>query len=245
MNWPSREQMLELRRLLPVIAAATFVAALVFPMWVIEVHAVQYPDEILYLNLYAYPRISGDFVEMALLNHYVGFYYPDPVYLTPNFDVNPRAIDVPEWSFGWIAFLAVSAVSIFVAVAPTTAKLKRGLKWQLIGTVTVFTVMIVDIQYRLYQAGHTLDPGAPMMGVEGFTPPLWGKYEVANITSYSYFGEGAFMAMAACLLLAVAYYLRDTKLTVGELLSLLWQRITGEQPTLGGSEKQSHERGGN
>ncbi|MFB6161796.1 MAG: hypothetical protein ABEJ61_11590 [Haloferacaceae archaeon] len=243
MNWPSREQILELRRALPLIAAALFVAALFFPMWIIEVHAVQYPDEILYLRLYAYPRIAGDYVEMARLNHYIGFYYPDPVYWTPNFDVNPDAIDVPEWSFGWIAFVVVSALSIVVAVAPTTAKLKRGLKWQLVGTVGVFTIMLADIQYRLYQAGHTLDPDAPVMGVSGFTPPLWGRYEVANITSYSYFGAGAFMAMLACLLLAVAYYVRGSPVTFGDLRTRARRRVTGEELSPSRRDEQSIEKG--
>lgn len=241
MNWPSREQISELRRALPPIAAALFIGALFLPMWIIEVHAVQYPTEVLYLKLYAYPRIAGDYVEMARLNHYVGFYYPDPVYWEPNYEVNKGAVDVPEWSFGWVAFVIVSLLSIFVAVAPTAEKLKRGLKWQLIGTVSVFTVMLADIQYRLYQAGHSLDPDAPVMGVEGFTPPLWGKYEVANITSYSYFGSGAFVSMIAIALLAVAYYLRGTPMTFGDLVASARRKIRGEEPPLPQQDERIHE----
>jgi len=221
MNWPSLEDFAQVRRALPAVAAALFVAALLFPMWVIDVSAVQYPGEVLQLKLYAYPKITGDYVEMHRLNKYIGFYYPDPVYWQPNFEVHPRAIDVPEWSFGWLAFVGVAATGVFVALAPTVSKLKRGLKWQLIGTVSVFAVMLADIQYRLYQAGHTLDPDAPVLGVDPFTPPIWGRYEVANITSQSRFGAGVYMSIVAIGLLVVAYHYRDTDAPVAQLPELL------------------------
>jgi len=214
----------ELRRALPLGAAVLFVAALWFPMWRIAVDAVQYPSTTLRLELYAYPRIAGDYAEMANLNKYIGFYYPDPVYWLPNYEPHSYAVNVPEWSFGPLAFVAVSAATLFVSLAPDARRLKRGLTAQLVGTVVVFGVMLADIQYRLYQAGHTLDPGAPVMGVAGFTPPLWGRYEVANITSHSRFGPGAYMAMAAVALLVVAFYFRDSDATLGDLAT----RATGD-----------------
>jgi len=225
MRWPSWDEFLELRRGLPVLAAVLFVAALAFPMWEIAVDAVQYPEKTLRLQLYAYPRITGDYVEMARLNHYVGFYYPDPVLIEPNFEVNPKAIDVPEWTLGPVAFVAVAALSVFVAVAPTVAKLKRGLTYQFVGTVAVFAIMLVDIQARLWQAGHTLDPAAPMMGVEGFTPPIIGSYQVANITSYSTFGPGVGVAGAAIALLAVAFYYRNTAAHLTDLPGRVASRL--------------------
>ncbi|MBV0925872.1 hypothetical protein KTS45_16840 [Halomicroarcula limicola] len=217
MNLPSRSDFREVRRGLPALAALLFAGALLFPMWHIHIEAVQYPETVLHLELYAYPHIAGDYTEVARLNHYIGFYYPDPVYWQPNYAPHPRAIDVPEWSAGPFAFVAASLLAVFVAVAPTVEKLKRGLTWQLVGSATVFGVMLADIQYRLYQSGHALDPDAPVMGVDGFTPPLWGRYEVANITSTSHFGTGGFMAGAAIALLVIAYYYRDTAVTVGEL----------------------------
>lgn len=241
MKLPSLDEFMQLRRSLPVVAAVLFVAALALPMWVIAVRAPQYPGEVLTLKLYAYPQLTGDFWEMAELNQYVGFYYPDPVYLEPNYEVHKRAIDVPEWSFGWLAFVLVSALSLFVAVAPTTEKLKRGLKWQFIGTVTVFTVMLIDIQYRLYQAGHTLDPDSPLMGVKEFTPPIWGKYEVANITSHSRFGVGVYLVVIAIALLVIAYYYRNSPITYGEFVDRSRVRVA----TIVGSvtETRSSSRG--
>jgi hypothetical protein len=251
MQWPTLEEFLELRRSLPVLAAVLFVAALALPMWIIHVTAPQYPGEVLTLKLYAYPRLTGDYWEMAELNQYVGFYYPDPVYWQPNYEVHERAIEVPEWSIGWLAFVLVSALSLFVAVAPSVEKLKRGLKWQLVGTVTVFTVMLADIQYRLYQAGHTLDPDAPLLGVEAFTPPIWGKYEVANITSHSRFGAGVYMVLVAIALLVVAYNYRNSPVTYDELRDRIRARLedrigsdtnVGQVPETGNPKSSDPER---
>ncbi len=232
MNWPTRAEFAQVRRAFPTAAAALFLLALLFPMWVINVTAVQYPGEILQLRLYAFPHIAGDYWEMAELNQYIGFYYPDPVYWQPNYEVHPRAVDVPEWSLAPVAFVAVAATGLFVAVAPTIEKLKRGLKWQIVGTVTVFTVMLVDIQYRLFQTGHNLDPGAPVVGVDPFTPPIWGRYEVANITSYSRFGTGVYLAMAAIGLLVISYYYRDSEADIRQLPAQLRARLASTRRRL-------------
>lgn len=222
---PERDAFAQLRRGLPVLAAVLLVASLAFPMWSIDVHAAQYPNEVLHLDLYAYPRISGDYVEMARLNKYIGFYYPDPVYWQPNFEVHPAAVDVPEWTLGPLAFIAVAGAGAFVALAPTAEKLKRGLTYQLVGSVLVFTAMIADIQYRLYQTGHELDPEAPVIGVDPFTPPIVGSYEVANITSYSGFGLGAYMTVLAIVLLVVAYGYRDSDATVTDCVESVRRRV--------------------
>jgi hypothetical protein len=239
----------ELRRGLPVVAAVLLVLAPILPMWHIAVRAVQYPDTTLHLHLHAYPYIGGDYQEMAALNKYIGFYYPDPVLWQPNYDPHPYAVDVPEWSLGPFAFAALAAVGLFVALAPDTRRLKKGLTYQLVGTVAVLTVVLADIQYRLYQAGHHLDPDAPVMGVEGFTPPLWGSYEVANITSQSRFGAGAHVTGVAIGLLVVAFYYRDSPATVGDLPDRVADRIEGarewfEERTVGDDEWDDRDRPG-
>jgi hypothetical protein len=221
MDGPRWSEFGQLRRLLPLLAAALLLVALLLPMWRIEMNAVQYPTETLQLGLYAYPRVSGDYVEISRLNQYIGFYYPDPVYWQPNYEARLQAIDVPEWSFGPLAFIGVAATGVFVALAPTVTKLRRGLNAQLLGTLLVFGVMMADIQYRLYQAGHTLDPDAPVMGVEPFTPPLLGSYSVANITSYSSFGAGAYLTILAIGLLVVAWLARNSTATVRDVPDIL------------------------
>ncbi|MFP8952192.1 hypothetical protein ACLI4Z_04345 [Natrialbaceae archaeon A-arb3/5] len=214
----------ELRRALPLAAAALLLVAIALPMWRITLEAPQYPDGLL-VELYAYPRLEGDVGETQALNRYVGFYYPDPVYLDPNYEVNPNAIEVPEWSVGPLAFVTVAAAGVFVALAPTVRKLKLGLTCQIAGTITVFVGMFAMIQYRLHQAGHTLDPNAPMRGIDEFTPPLLGTYEIANISGLAWFGPGGYLTIGALALLVVAFLLRDSDATVGDVPEFVRQSL--------------------
>ena len=211
----------ELRRGLPLIAAGLLLVALALPMWRITLTAPQYPGEALAIEVYAYPRMGGDYAEVHSLNKYVGFYYPDPVYVDPNFPVHEKSIAVPEWILGPVAFVAVAAAGVFVALAPTVRKLKLGLTAQLVGTVATFIGMFALIQYRLYQAGHSLDPDAPLRGVEEFTPPVLGSYEVANISGFAWFGPGGYLTVLAVALLVVAFLARDTEATFGDLPHIL------------------------
>ncbi|AEH36394.1 hypothetical protein [Halopiger xanaduensis] len=224
---PSRlKRLTELRRALPLTAAGLFLLALALPVWRITFEAPQYV-ETLVVELYAYPRIGGDFGEVAALNKYVGFYYPDPVYVEPNYEVHEKAIDVPEWVLGPVAFIGLAGASAAVSVLPS-GKLERGLVALLGGTVAIFGTMAAIIQYRLYQAGHTLDPAAPLNGVDGFTPPLLGNYAVANIDGNAWFGPGGYLLVVAVALLAVAVALRHSPATVGDAPSLVrggWERL--------------------
>lgn len=213
----SLARLTEIRRALPLAAAALLVGALLVPMWTISLTAPQYPGQELLIELYAYPRLGGDFAEVQGLNKYAGFHYPDPVFVDPNYAVDEAAIDVPEWLLGPVVFVGLALTGAFVAFAPTVRRLKAGLTAQLVGTIAVFVGTFAFIQYRLYQAGHSLDPDAPLRGIDGFTPPLLGPYEVANISGFAWFGPGGYMTVVAVLLLATAYLARDVEATVAEL----------------------------
>ena len=223
---PALDRLTELRRALPLTAAVLFVAALAVPVWKIAFEAPQYPDGLL-VELYAYPRLGGDFAEVQALNHYVGFYYPDPVFVDPNYAVHPDAIAAPEWILGPVVFLAVAAAGAFVAVAPTERKLRYGLLGQLIGATVAFVGTFAIVQYRLYQAGHALGEDAPVVGVAEFTPPLLGAYEIANISGVAWFGPGGYMTGLGFLLLVAAYLLRDSRVTAGEAVKRLRDRLGG------------------
>lgn len=210
----------ELRRALPLAAAALLIGSIFLPAWRIILTAPQYRNP-LTVELFAYPRLGGDFEEVQLLNSYVGFHYPDPVLVDPNFNVHETAIAVPEWTIAPLVFIAVAAAGVFVALAPTERKLRLGLTSQLIGTIAVFTGMFAIIQFRLHQAGHSLDPNAPLVGYDGFTPPVLGSYEIANISGYATFGPGGYLAMAAVVLLVIAFLLRNTPATVSDVPALL------------------------
>ena len=211
----------ELRRALPLLAAGLLLVALLLPMWRITLTAPQYPGRILPVDVYAYPRLGGEYAEVQLLNQYVGFYFPDPVFVDPNYAVHENAIATPEWVLGPIVFVALAATGVFVALAPTVRKLKLGLTCQLLGTLAVFAGMFAIIQFRLYQAGHSLDPNAPLRGVDAFTPPLLGSYQVANISGTAWFGPGGYLTAVAFLLLVVAFLSRDTDATVADLPALV------------------------
>ncbi|RKD93369.1 hypothetical protein [Halopiger aswanensis] len=216
----------ELRRALPLTAAGLFLLALALPVWRITFEAPQYV-ETLVVELYAYPRIGGDFQEVHALNKYVGFYYPDPVYVDPNYDVHEKAIAAPEWILGPVAFVGLAGASAVVSLLPS-GKLERGLVALLGGTVAIFGTMAAIIQYRLYQAGHTLDPAAPLNGVDGFTPPLLGDYAVANIDGTAWLGPGGYLLVVAVALLAVAAVLRHSQATIDDAPALVrggWERF--------------------
>lgn len=237
---PALDRLTELRRALPVTAAVLFVAALAVPVWKIAFEAPQYPEGLL-VELYAYPRLGGDYAEVQALNHYVGFYYPDPVFVEPNYAVHPEAIAAPEWILGPVVFLAVAAAGVFVAVAPTERKLRLGLLGQLIGAAVAFLGTFAIVQYRLYQAGHALGEDAPVTGVDGFTPPLLGAYEIANISGVAWFGPGGYMAGIGFLLLIVAFLLRGSRITIGETPRAVRARLPGgdgrEETREGGADE--------
>lgn len=216
----------ELRRALTLAASGLLVAALSLPVWRITLEAPQYPDG-LFVEMYAYPRMGGDFAEVNGLNRYVGFYYPDPVYIEPNFPVHEASIQTPEWLLGPVVFIGLAALCVLVAAAPNEQKLKRGLKSLLAGTATLFIAMFSWIQFRLYQAGHSLDPNAPLRGVDSFTPPLLGSYEVANISGFAWFGPGGYLTLVAVGLLGGAYLLRDSDAEIDDVPALV-RKLPGE-----------------
>lgn len=209
----------ELRRALPLVSGVLFVVALAFPMWRIVLTAPQYPGRALPVKLYAYPRIGGEYVEVERLNHYVGFHYPDPVFLEPNYEVSEAALAMPEWSLAPALFVLLALVSVAVAFSPAE-KIAWRLTYFLAATLVTFVALLAWLQYRLYQAGHELDPNAPMSNVE-FTPPVLGPYDVANISGFAWFDVGGYLVLAAVACLAGAFLVRDDTVTVGELPDLL------------------------
>lgn len=206
-------RLLELRRLFTLLAGICTLLALRFPVWKIVLTAPQYPGRELPVTVYAYPRLGGEHEEIALLNHYVGFYFPDPVFVDPNYEVADGAIATPEWVAFPLVLVALAAIATFVALSPPS-RFERRLKTFLAGTVAVLVATLAWAQVRLYQAGHSLDPNAPMTGVDGFTPPVLGTYEVANISGFTWIDVGGYLLVAAVAFLSVAYLVRGSNATV-------------------------------
>lgn len=220
MKLPSLSELKQLRRTLPLVSAVLFLGALAFPVWKIVITAPQYPGVELPLRMYAYPRLEGRVYEIVELNQYVGFYYPDPVYIEPNYDVHPKAIKVPEWIMGPIVIGGYALLSAIVALSPSTNTLKRGLKALPISAIIVFAIMLADIQYRLYEAGHSLDPDAPV-AAEPFTVPMFGPYDVANLSAFASFDVGGYSLIVAIILLIFALRLRDSESEISDAPELI------------------------
>jgi hypothetical protein len=164
-----------------VVAAALVVAAGWLPVWEARLSAPQYPDG-LRLTVYS-DRIEGDIREIDELNHYVGL---------PPFDFSR----VPEAKL-WAVAIALGAVGVAIGVAAggrPIARLARAGLWLLpLG-------ILADVQYRLYEYGHSVDPQATIR-LDPFTPKVIGTTHVLNFTTKAYPGLAVVALAAAAFLL--------------------------------------------
>lgn len=220
----------QLRRALLVGAAVLLLVTIALPIWEITLDAPQYPppEGPLEVELYTYPRLGGDYEEVDRLNAYVGFHYPDPVWVEPDFPVHEHSIETPEWVVAPVVFIILALLCVFVAVAPDPQKLRKGLWSLLIGTLVIFLGALAAVQYRLYQAGHNLSPDAPM-DLEGFTPPVVGSYEVANISGFAWVGPGGYATVLAVVLMVLAVMLRHRDTTFADLWRRWMRRGAGDE----------------
>ncbi|WP_181693094.1 hypothetical protein [Natronomonas sp. LN261] len=198
------------------LSGVLMIVSLAFPVWRIILTAPQYAGRKLYVRLYAYPRITGDVREVSGLNKYVGFHFPDPVYLEPNYEVAETAYALPEWSIGPM-FFVVLAIGAFAISLSSDATIARRLKLYFAGVIAAFVGLLAWAQVRLYQVGHNLDESAPMAGVEGFTPPVLGGYQIANISGNAWLDVGGYLLAVAVILLGTGVVFRDSEATIREL----------------------------
>lgn len=173
---------------LMVVSAALLLVSMLFPYWVLNLEAPQFPDG---LTVTAYVnRLEGDVGELEGLNHYVGLgSFEDAA-------VFERSIAI--YAIAGLALLLLAGLYIhsrwvLVMVLP-------GLLFPI--------VFLVDLQYWLYDFGHNLDPLAPLAAAVGeFTPPIFGPAEIAQFNTLALPGLGLILAFAASGLLAYALVL--------------------------------------
>jgi len=172
------------RRLL-LAAAALVLLSFAFPLWQVKLIAPQYPEG-LTLAVYAW-GLRGKLDIINTLNHYVGM----------------REIpeDFPELRLIPVAFLGVVLLS---AVAAWT-----GRRWIALVLIVLAPVVgllgVLDLWYRLYLYGHTLDPDAPIR-VPPFTPPILGSQRLANFITSATFHVGTLLHLVAFALIVLAYW---------------------------------------
>jgi nitrous oxidase accessory protein NosD len=160
-----------------VIAGLLVALATTLPLWRSHLIAPQYPDG---LHIYAYGHgMEGDVAEVDSLNHYIGMRPFDPA-------------DVPE-----MALWPVGVALAFAAIVVATVVRHRWVALAARAYLWVFPLFILaDIQFRLYQYGHDLDPRAALR-IPEFTPWVIGPTRVWNFTNVAYPGTGILCLLGA------------------------------------------------
>jgi len=169
-----------------VIACAILGAALFVPLWKMELIAPQYPAG---LVMFAYgDHFEGDpesyyddIREINGLNHYIG--------MKPIKPVTEMDLFIP----GVIATIAGAIAVSFIAWK------RRWFRALIIAGFWFMPVFFVaDLQYWLYNYGHTMDEHAAL-NTGSFTPKVWGTTKVWNFHSETTFELGFYLMVLAAL----------------------------------------------
>jgi copper chaperone NosL len=166
------------------------------PIWRAQFSAPQYPQG---LGIAAYGnKVEGDLSEIRELSHYIGM---------PTFNF----VGLPEMRL-WLLVILVAIVAAVVALVTRRRWLRRlacaGLWFIPVGA-------LADVQFRLWQTGHTLDPTAAIR-VPPFTPRVVGPTTLMNFTLWAYPGWAlVLIAVAAALVTSAPFVCR--RLTVSKV----------------------------
>ncbi|HEY8719229.1 hypothetical protein [Pengzhenrongella sp.] len=168
-------------------AVALLLVAAGLPLWHAKFSAPQYPQG-LAISVYG-NTVKGDLGEINELSHYIGM---------PPFDF----VGMPELSL----WPYVIALAIAAAVATVVTR-RRWVQWIARAGVWLIPVgALVDIQFRLWQVGHSLDPTSPIR-VEPFTPLVVGPTTLMNFTVFATPGMSLLLIALAAAVLSSAPYL--------------------------------------
>ena len=165
------------------LAAATAAAGLVavssqLPLWTMTMRAPQYPKG---LRLVAYgTHMSGDVSELNILNHYIGM----------------PAIEAPTLETSLFPF-GIALLAVLCLASPLHAWVRR---LAVAATIVTPVAMLIDLQWRLYTFGHTLNPTAPIR-LKPFTPLVIGQTQMGNFLSTATISFGVLCLVAAAAVL--------------------------------------------
>jgi len=189
------------------VAVGLLLLAARLPIWRAVFQAPQYPDG---LNVAAYGnRVEGDLGEITELSHYIGM---------PAFNF----AGMPEMTL-WLPVILVAIVAAVVAVATRRLWLRRI---AYVGLWLIPIGALADVQLRLWQVGHSLDPTSPIR-VSPFTPLVVGPTTLMNFTVQAYPG------MALCFVALAAALVTWTPLVVRRLTQGSGQGTSGRAATTG------------
>jgi len=170
-------------------ALALLLVAARLPIWQALFSAPQYPQG---LRIAAYGNtVEGDLAEINELSHYIGM---------PPFNV----AGMPEMRL-WPLVILLAMVAAVLAVATRGRWLRR------LACATLWLIPVgalADVQFRLWQVGHSLDPSSPIR-VTPFTPKVVGPTTLMNFTIEALPGISlVLIALAAAVVTSVPLVIR-------------------------------------
>ena len=177
-------------RILLLLAAATIVTSLFFPLWRMHLVAPQYSDG-LDLFIYSYKIVGGGLMASTSSRLTISI-------ITSEW---PRSLRRDFLEMRWMPFV-FGFITLLI--------LRSIVFGQMGNLVDLFAVYcyfglfsIGSFWYRLYQYGHNLDPHAAVH-IKPFTPRLLGTEQIANFRESSYPELGAILLCASVLMIIIA-----------------------------------------
>ena len=170
------------------VAGVLIVVAAFLPLWKLELVAPQYPKG-LFITAYGY-QMTGDITEVNGLNHYVGLkpLEPDSVF------------ELKLFPFGVAGIVSVILYGAF------KFRTRRQRALSVLAAASLPLFMLADLQYWLYNYGHTINPEAALK-LDPFTPKVLGTTKVMNFESVTRVNGGFWLLIAAVVLLALGPWL--------------------------------------
>lgn len=177
-------------------AIALLLVAARLPIWRAQFSAPQYPQG---LEIAAYGnKVTGDLGEINELSHYIGM---------PSFDF----VAMPEMRL-WPLVILVAVVAAVLAVV-TRRRWLRQLSCAGLWLIPIGA--LADVQFRLWQVGHSLDPLSAIR-VSPFTPRVVGPTTLMNFTIHAFPGTALILiAVAAALVTSAPFVARRLRRSSG------------------------------
>ena len=172
---------MSVRIITALVASALVGLSTQLPLWTMTMKAPQYPKG---LRVEAFGSgMVGDLRELNILNHYIGAMPLDP----------QPALETAMYPW------AIAIVLVLCVLAPAHRWIRR---LAVFTTAMAPVAMMIDIQWRLYQFGHTMDPKAPIR-LKPFTPLVLGPSTLGNFHTEAMIASGALCLLAAAIVLYV------------------------------------------
>lgn len=185
-----RNKLSAVSSILIALSAILMVVSIFFPWWKMIFFAPQYPEG---LNIIVYPnKLEGEIDIVNGLNHYIGM---------ANFS---------EENFPELGYLIYLVGGLVVLTLITAILRKKSVLYGLIGLLTIGGIIgVLDLRKALHDFGTNLSPDAPIK-IDPFVPPIIGHNTVANFVTNSVLGIGAYLLIAAFILLLIPLW-KDRK----------------------------------